>query len=452
MEPLFANPHDVFKPEPDRSAVFATLEGYESALQSGKNPADTGNGTYRLVNGHLHHRVQDRGEDLLVAVPTSIEKAEDLVRKVHLDLGHLGITSVTAALRRRAWIPFATEIIDRVVRSCDNCQFTRREVPVMLPLHPLPRVDAGDVWSFDFVGPLPRTTNGNQYLLTGMDLGTDFTLANALQRRAADSVINLLRYVIATYGKPKAILTDNGEEFMAYVVQNFLRRLGIEHLHTTPYHPQTNGRLEKFNDTLVQMLARVCAPNSQNQWDEYLPDVLLAHHAHVNPSLRASPFYLMHGREPRLPHDHVYDVVHRPPTDQEIEAIQVQRLDHVKDLGRFRDDANERAFARLQDEAAKRDENFNERAIGVGDLVRRKFESPSKLHPRWDGPFIVRATTDKNTYQLQTRSGHILRHLYNGERLRRYVPGRTSDGTLWHASDELRRLDERERLKAARRL
>ncbi|KZV78336.1 hypothetical protein EXIGLDRAFT_560361, partial [Exidia glandulosa HHB12029] len=55
-----------------------------------------------------------------------------------------------------------------------------------------------------------------------------------------------------------------------------------------------------------------------------------------------------------------------------------------------------------------------------GDLVKRKSERPSKMHPHWDGPFIIHDMTDKNTYQLATRSGYVLKHLYNGARLSRY--------------------------------
>jgi len=63
-----------------------------------------------------------------------------------------------------------------------------------------------------------------------------------------------------TYGKPVTLLTDNGKEFMGYLIQNLLRCFGIKHQHTLPYHPQTNGRLEKFNNTLTQMLAKMTAP------------------------------------------------------------------------------------------------------------------------------------------------------------------------------------------------
>lgn len=68
--------------------------------------------------------------------------------------------------------------------------------------------------------------------------------------RSSDDVLSLLQ---------QHILTDNGEEFLAYKFENYLRQFGIKHLRISPYHPQTNGRFEKFNDNLVQMLALLAA-------------------------------------------------------------------------------------------------------------------------------------------------------------------------------------------------
>ena len=189
-----------------------------------------------------------------------------------------------AVLRTRYSILYAQEMVEQCVQSCDPCQFLQRTPPPSQPLHPIPRVDAGDVWAFDFIGPLPKTLKGNQYLLTAMDLGTDWTIAQALPRRSGQSVLEMLQYIMYTYGKPLRILTDNGEEFMSYGVQGMLQRFGIRHDHTTPYHPQTNGRLEKFNDILTQMLARMTAPQRQTSWDQALPDALLAHRAHTSSS------------------------------------------------------------------------------------------------------------------------------------------------------------------------
>jgi transposase InsO family protein len=277
---------DPFEPQRDHSAIFQTFAEYKRRLQQGEESAAVGNGSYLLKDSVLYKKIRNHwGDETEVEVPITQDIAREAVKKVHHKLGHLGIKAMLAALRTRVNIPYVREIAEHTIRTCNQCQFTQREPTPMQPLHPIPRVDAGDAWAFDFIGPLPKTAKGNQYLLTAMDLGTDWAIAQALPRRSSESVAKMLRYIIFTYGKPMAILTDNGEEFLSYHVQNLLRRFGIHHSHTTPYHPQTNGRLEKFNDVLTQMLVRMTAPTQQERWDEYLPDALLAHRVHTSSSM-----------------------------------------------------------------------------------------------------------------------------------------------------------------------
>lgn len=111
------------------------------------------------------------------------------------------------------------------------------------------------------VGPLTKTKSKNKYSWTAIHRGTDWTYAVALSRRSADGVCELLRVTIFQHRKMSALLTDNGEEFLAYRTQSYLNRLGVQHHRTTPYPPQTNGRVEKFDDILTQMLARYTAPD-----------------------------------------------------------------------------------------------------------------------------------------------------------------------------------------------
>lgn len=97
----------------------------------------------------------------------------------------------------------------------------------------------------------------------------------------------------------------------------------------------------------------------------------------------------------------------------------------------------------MQQEVSRREGANRERALGLGDLVKRRHEAGTKLHPRWDGPFVIRDMTDKNTYQLQTCNRYVLKHLYNGERLQRYVPSGT-DKDLWFASTGLQKKENDE--------
>nr|VWP00786.1 Methylenetetrahydrofolate reductase (EC [Ganoderma boninense] len=425
LGPLFAHP---LESEPVPVAHFETLEKWRQQLLENPSSEPSRRG-YALQDMNLWRK-----------------DARTLIHAVHDQIGHLGARAVLDTLRVRAQIPRATDLVTDVVRRCNQCQFTRREAPVPQHLHPLPRVDAFDCWAFDWIGPLQKSTKGNQYILTALDHGSDLPHATAHAARSHTGALELLRTLITQYGKPKALLTDNGEEFLSYPFQNYLARLGIEHLRTSPYHPQTNGRLEKFNDNLTQTLARLVAPDRQEQWDDYLPDALLAARAHTNTSTGASPAFLAYGREARLPSEPTFDMLRRPPTDSEIATLQHARLERVRDLSQFRGEANMQALRRLEAAAEKRENTYRDRGIGIGSLVLRRSPEATKLHPRWDGPFVVHDLTDRNTYQLRTKNGYVLRTLYNAERLKPY---NTSEAAprLWYSSAELQRRDAKSRVE-----
>lgn len=374
----------------------------------------------------------DQGEPV-VRVPTSFDKARTLIRNIQVDLGHLGSRAVIDTLSSRLWLLDVTALTEGVVKSCNKCQFTRREALQPALLHLLPRVEVFDVWAFNWIGLLPKTHRNNQYILTAMDHGTGFAYAEAHPQRSYEAVLALLWYIITAHGKPKAVLTDNGTEFIAYEHLNYLQRLDITHLRTLPYHPQTNGKLEKFNDNLTQVLAHFTAPNHHDQWDEYLADALLAHHVHSSSTTGASPTYMAYGRELPLPSESTHDALRRPPTDAEIETLQHQHLEHIHNLARFCTKANTRALKCLKDLTLRHEANYKDCGLTIGNFVLRRSPKSSKIHLRWDGPFIIHDLTDWNTYQLRTQNGYILRTLYNAEQLKPYRSP-ISNPPLWHSS------------------
>ena len=76
--------------------------------------------------------------------------------------------------------------------------------------------------------------------------------------------------------------------------------LGFHKANTSAYHPQTDGFVERFNRTLTTMLAKT-VESSGKDWDRQLPFVLFAYRASQQQSTMESPFYLLYGRDPRLP-------------------------------------------------------------------------------------------------------------------------------------------------------
>ena len=78
--------------------------------------------------------------------------------------------------------------------------------------------------------------------------------------------------------------------------------LGVQKTRTSPYHPQSDGLIERFNRTLLNMLS-IAAVENERDWDLRVPLLMLAYRTSTQESTGCTPFYLMFGREARLPAD-----------------------------------------------------------------------------------------------------------------------------------------------------
>lgn len=106
--------------------------------------------------------------------------------------------------------------------------------------------------------------------------------------------------VFSRVGIPKEILTNRGTNFTSQFLQQVYQLLGIKCLKTTPYHPETDGLVERFNQTLVQML-RKFVNEVGTDWDQWLPYLMFAYREVPQASTGFSPFQLMYGHEVQGP-------------------------------------------------------------------------------------------------------------------------------------------------------
>ena len=95
-------------------------------------------------------------------------------------------------------------------------------------------------------------------------------------------------------------MSDRGTNFLSDLILELCSLLGIKKINTSGYHPQTDGLVEKFNSTLQSMIAKSTDPSGM-EWDKRLPLLLFAYRSIVQESTRESPFFLVYGRDPRLP-------------------------------------------------------------------------------------------------------------------------------------------------------
>ena len=157
----------------------------------------------------------------------------------------------------------------------------------------------------DLLAPLPLTVRGNRYVLVVGDYFTKWIEAYTkwmeevypMPNMEAGTVANVF---VSRFGVPDVLHTDQGRNFESTMIKEVCQLLGIVKTRTTPYHPQSDGLVERFNRTLLNLLSLAASENEQ-EWDLHLPMVMLAYRTSVQESTGCTPFYLMFGREARLP-------------------------------------------------------------------------------------------------------------------------------------------------------
>ena len=195
-------------------------------------------------------------EVLLLVAPRDISSL--IFHQLHENrtAGHLGRERTLRSIKRRVYWPSMSSDIKRWCRQCDIC--ARAKTGPGLGRSSLCQSITGaplDWVGIDIVGPLPVTNDGNEYIIVLCDYFTKWVEAYAVPDHQALTVGDkIVSEFVCTFGVPRQIHTDQGREFESELFSTLCKKLGIEKTRTTPYRPQSDGLVERFNRTLQQML------------------------------------------------------------------------------------------------------------------------------------------------------------------------------------------------------
>ena len=155
-------------------------------------------------------------------------------------------------------------------------------------------------------------SKGNiENVLVITDHFTRYALAYASKTQTAQATARVLwDNFICHYGFPEQFISDQGRNFESDLIQELCKIAGVKKLHTTPYHPQSNGQCERFNSTLCNMLGTL-SDEEKYDWKSHLGCMTHAYNCTKHASTTYSPYYLMFGRHPRLPIDVAFGL-HKP--------------------------------------------------------------------------------------------------------------------------------------------
>ena len=242
------------------------------------------------------------GDHLQFIVPRSM--CNEVLYHIHDSLigGHLGQKKTREKALQRFYWSGIREDCNNWVSKCNEC--ARVKHPPRKPRAPLGEVPAGaplDRLSTDILGPFPESTQGNKYVLAVTDYFTKQVEIFAIPDQSAVTCAKIiLNDVIARFGCPYDIHSDQGHNYESALFAELCQLLEIHKTRTTPGYPSYNGQVEHFNRTLVGMIKSYLR-GQQHNWDQHLGYLAAAYHATPHESTGMRPNLLMFGREVRMP-------------------------------------------------------------------------------------------------------------------------------------------------------
>jgi ribosomal protein L21E len=226
------------------------------------------------------------------------------------------------------------------------------------------------------------------------DYASRFVMTIPMKDQTARTVAKcLVHKVITKYGAPQNVLTDRGTNFLSTLVKEICILFKIKQMRTTAYHPQTDGLVERFNRTLIDMLTCYVVDEPE-QWERFLPYVTFAYNTAVQSTLQECPFFLFFGRLPVLPHDVKLNLKYEITGDDAFmytkKWMQAQRL------------ARKHLFKAQE----KQKFNYNlgtvETMYEIGDWVMLKAPPMAgKFINRWNGPYKITKNYSKVNYEIE---------------------------------------------------
>ncbi len=301
--------------------------------------------------------------------------------------GHLGGEKVAAMVGRYfLWPGMSKELVDHC-GSCKVCQLKSKYKPRKAPVVERPILtEPFESVAVDLVGPLPKGRGGCRYLLTCVCMATRWPEAVPLRSITAKAVAEGLWSIFSRTAIPEKILSNQGAQFCSRLVKELCSLLGIESVRTSPYHPETNGTVERMHGTMKSILGKCVAGGLD--WVGQVCFVLFVLRQMLHADSGFSPFDLVFGFRVRTPLDALYHGLY------EADSKELNVCEWVRGMAEKLEKMRDCAVVKMMKGRVSRMEYVNRgsklRSFEVGERVLYRVPGMQcKLADSWEGPYKV---------------------------------------------------------------
>ncbi|WVZ61646.1 hypothetical protein U9M48_011487 [Paspalum notatum var. saurae] len=241
-----------------------------------------------------------------LVVPKDMELRKKILEEAHNSIlaMHPGSNKMYQDLKQRFWWTRMKREIAKYVSECHVCKRVKADHlkpgGMLQPLN-IPAWKWEDI-HMDFVVGLPRTQKGYDSIWVIIDRFTKsahFLPVKTVYRANKYAELYIAK-IVSLHGVPQTITSDRGSVFVSRFWEQLQNALGTKLIHSSAYHPQTSGQVERVNQILEDML-RACVLTYSTKWDECLPLAEFAYNNSYQKSLEMAPFEALYGRRCRTP-------------------------------------------------------------------------------------------------------------------------------------------------------
>ena len=239
---------------------------------------------------------------------------------------------------------------------------------------------------------------------------------------SAKETCNALLRIFSRIGIPRCIVSDNGTNFTSKMFVEMNEMLGVELRTSSPFHPEGNLLVERFQQTLKKMLRIVISSEKPREWEKKIEYLLWSYRSLPHSTLGCSPYQMVYGRLPRGPlsvlRDQMSGMANNPPLSTVTVKDFCEKV--IKDIQVGHDLSVTESEKAQQSYVSNYNLRSRDKHFAVGDEVIVLFpDSNNKLLAKFQGPCLIKEKLNDYAYLVEMPDNSVRR--LHANKLRKYV-------------------------------
>ena len=241
----------------------------------------------------------------------------------HHEAAHQGQCRSLSLMQEQFWWPGMAHDLRNCIKKCGHCRKFEAAPPIT-PLKPLTCSGPGELLHVDFTS-IEETVSLQQEpvirnVMVMQDHFSKYVIAYVVKDQTACIAAETLRSgYFGLFGAPAYLVSDQGKAFTGHLITNLCELYGVQKLRTSPYHAQTNGQVERMNQTIIHMIGKL-EQDKKARWSEHLLEMLSAYNGTRSVVTGYSPYFLLFGRKARMPVDYLFPTLCDSPHQTKMEV------------------------------------------------------------------------------------------------------------------------------------